>query len=411
VVGLHSPATSQNIPQTTLPGNPILNKLDMNFFNNIVLLLALQSGISEASAAQSEKVSHSRDAMPDPVPQRGSMGDTAPLPMVRFDTFKLPGGIKPDAADMPHASSPQLASAMARAGHTRVAIEAHNHQLPEHTMARPGNTEMSMKVKASGAVSNLATKIKESAGTEALVLTHHELAEENERLHKTIADLEAQLRVVKAEVSTLKQEIAEVRAGQQKAKVGEIWSLYKTNWNCGAPHHGPSGHTLASCKSHCSGSPYMGFWTKGADTCRCYDTCNGSPTDVAGGIENEVYEKSAVEDEGTVTTHSWTLGNSGESCDTVCSSAGTSCDSSGFTDAKDCAWIQSTAGAPTNGCGDIGDGPGPVIGTGSSPAAYTGNYAQSTCSATATGYRRLCPCSLPPTPHPTPSPAPTRSRR
>jgi len=126
----------------------------------LMLVVALQSGISEASSAHSEQIALHHDAMPDPVSQRGSMGHTqthnVPLPMASSDSIKLPGGVKPM----------EMTQSMARAGSTRMEIDhngKHSGPLRQHgTLARTD------KVRPPVA---FATKIKESEGSEALVLT------------------------------------------------------------------------------------------------------------------------------------------------------------------------------------------------------------------------------------------------
>jgi len=79
--------------------------------HTLVLLLALQSQISEAGSAKSEKISHH--------------GDTLPLPIDGSDAFKFPGGPKPDA--------PLITQPLSRTGNTRMNMEAHHNQYPQKT--------------------------------------------------------------------------------------------------------------------------------------------------------------------------------------------------------------------------------------------------------------------------------------
>mmetsp|Transcript_83812 Transcript_83812/g.233790 ORF Transcript_83812/g.233790 Transcript_83812/m.233790 type:complete len:594 (+) Transcript_83812:124-1905(+) len=68
------------------------------------------------------------------------------------------------------------------------------------------------------------------------------------------------------------------------------WSLHRTAWDCEASQTGPGGHTLDSCLKHCKDYKFMAWWSHGADTCRCYSSCENGQR-VSSGTMNVVYEK------------------------------------------------------------------------------------------------------------------------
>merc|ERR1719281_933097 len=127
----------------------------------------------------------------DPVPQRGSMGQTVPLPMARSGAVK----------------QMEMAQSMSRAGNTRMEID-HNGK-PSGALEQHDTLARTSKVRPPV---DLATKIQESEGSEALVLTGRDKADTTRTGTEADTDAAEADQEARIKVGHLKRAVAAARA-------------------------------------------------------------------------------------------------------------------------------------------------------------------------------------------------------